>query len=153
MARKPGINGVDNMMRGLNGKLTEYQISGTRGLRGAAGFIRREMEMTPPKVPVDTGNLRASWFIEAFKTRKNKSVVKFGFNANYAVYVHEMVDADFSSPRMRGARTHGGRSKKKGMYTPREGAGAKFLESAIKRNVFKILLIIRNKMTIGGTKT
>jgi len=150
MVVKPGIHGIETVMKGLNGKLVEFQISGVQGMRNAAGFLRGEMERTSPRVPVDTGNLRASWFIESTRQvsqGKNRVGVKFGFNANYAIYVHEMVDADFTSPRIR----YGPGKGKKRKYTPRQGAGAKFLESALKRNVYKILLIIRDKMTIGGT--
>lgn len=153
-AVKSGITGVEDMMKNLNQKLVEYQVSGVRGMRNAAGFIRGDMERTSPRIPVDTGNLRASWFIESTRQvsqGKNRVGVKFGFSANYAVYVHEMVDADFTSPRKLPARTHGSHSKSAGVYTPRQGAGAKFLEAAIKRNTFKVLLIIRDKMTIGGT--
>ncbi len=142
MAVKPGISGLDTMMKGLNGKLIEYQVSGVQGMRNAAGFIRRDMEITPPKVPVDIGNLRASWFIESTRQvsqGKNRVGVSFGFSANYAVYVHE---------RMEGAPW--GDGVVGDINWSRPGSGAKFLESAIKRNVFKILLIIRKKMTIGG---
>lgn len=152
MAVKPGITGIETVMKGLNGKMVEFQINGVRGMRNAAGFIRGEMERSAPKVPVDTGNLRASWFIESIRASKNRVGVKFGFSANYAVYVHEMVDADFTSPRKRYQRTHGQRTKAKGVYRPRAGAGAKFLESHLKRNVYKILLIMRDKMTIGGNR-
>ncbi|KKL57639.1 hypothetical protein LCGC14_2233400 [marine sediment metagenome] len=143
MALKPGISGIDTVMKGLNGKLIEYQIDGVQGMRNAAGFIRRDMEITPPLVPLDIGNLRASWFIESTRQLgvKNRVGVSFGFSANYAVYVHE---------RMEGAPW--GEGIVGDINWSRPGSGPKFLEAAIKRNVFKILLIIRKKMTIGGTK-
>lgn len=151
MKKKGGIEGIDRVVQGLNGKLREYEMNGTRGLRNAANFIHRQSEKVPPKVPVDTGNLRHSWFINTLMWKKNnRSIVEFGFSANYAAFVHEMVGADFSSPRMLPDRTHGTKSKSKGLYTPRKGAGAKYLEAHMKRNVFKILKIIRGEMTSSG---
>ena len=56
-------------------------------------------------------------------------VVIMGYSANYAMWVHEMIDADFTSIRKRWRRP--GHYQK---YTPRAGAGAKWFEAAIKRN-------------------
>ncbi len=140
MAVKPGITGIDDMMRNLNKQLVTYEVTGVQGMKNAAGFIRRDMERVPPLVPEDIGNLRSSWFIEAMKDNKNRFGVAFGFNANYAGYVHERVEgAPWGEDGVVGH-----------INWSRPGSGPKFLEAAIKRNVFKILLIVRDKMTIGG---
>jgi len=140
------ITGIETVMSGLNKKLIEYQTRGTSGLRSAVAFIRRDMEMTPPRIPVDTGNLRSSWFVETVEYKRNRQTIFFGFNANYAAFVHENIGADFTSPRVR----YGPGKGRKRIYTPRPGAGPKFLEAALKRNTYKILLIIRKKMTSSG---
>lgn len=126
-----GIVGIENVMAGLNTKLLEYEAKGTSGLRSAAAFIRGDMEKTSPKVPVDTNVLRSSWFTETIEYMKHRKAIIFGFSANYAAYVHENMTAQNWN---------------------RPGSGPKFLEAAIKRNTYKILLIIRGKMTSGGTK-
>jgi hypothetical protein len=139
MAKKTrGLMGIDNVMKGLNQKLLEYQVSGTRGLRGAAAFIRGDMEKTPPKVPIGKsrknyvgGTLRSSWFVETILYNKVKQAVIFGFSANYAYWVHENITAKNWS---------------------RPGSGPKFMEASIKRNVFKLLKIIGGYMTSGGTR-
>ena len=129
---KKGINGIDNVMRGLNQKLLEYEVSGTRGLRSAVAFIRGDMEKTSPKVPIHKGKLRASWFTETVEYKKFIKSILFGFSANYAIYVHENMNQ---------------------VKWKRPGSGPKFLEAALKRNTFKILMIIRGEMTTGGTRT
>lgn len=149
MKKQGHIEGIDRVVKGLNDKLREYKIGGTRGLMEAVKFIHYQIEHVPPMVPVDTGNLRNSWEVKRIQV-SGKPVIQFGYSANYAVYVHEMVDADFVSPRMMPYRKRGKYEKSKGMYHPRKGAGAKYLESHIKNNVFKILLMIREQMTSKG---
>lgn len=55
-----------------------------------------------------------------------KPIVIFGFSANYAPYVHELVDRNYQRP----------------------GSGAKFLEESIKRNTKEVLEIIKNETKI-----
>lgn len=138
---KPGvtrIHGIENVMGGINTHLKKMQFASMKGMIKAAALIRRDMEQTEPKVPVDTGNLRSSWFTTPVRTLKGDHGLIMGFSANYAVYVHEMVDADFISPRTR----YGPGPGRKRTYTPRSGAGAKFLEYALKRNTPEIFRII-----------
>ena len=86
------------------------------------------MDKTPPLIPVGrTGNLRASWFVSSFSAPKGPGLV-MGFSANYAVYVHEMVDANFQRP----------------------DAGAKFFEASIRRNTEEVLKIIKENVKIKG---
>lgn len=132
------IHGIDEVMGGINAHLKKMQFASMRGMLKAAAFIRQDMDKTEPKIPIDTGNLRSSWFITPVKNVKGDSGVIMGFSANYAVYVHEMVDADFTSPRTR----YGPGPGRKRTYKPRPGAGAKFLEYAIKRNTHEIFRII-----------
>ena len=120
------ILGLDKVGANLNKEILKIKGRSMKGLIEAAAFIRRDMEQTDPKIPVDTGNLRASWFTTTIRQTVNIFGVLMGFTANYAVWVHEMVDAVFKRP----------------------GAGAKFFEYALKRNKQKILEIIRNNARI-----
>ena len=71
---------------------------------------------------------------KALVSFKKKPSMIMGFSANYAVYVHEMVNANFAK-------------KKKGKDR-RAGAGAKFFESALNRNEKQMLVILQNHLKI-----
>jgi hypothetical protein len=68
------------------------------------------------------------------KHAMGRDTIIFGYSANYAVYVHEMMGANFNPDRKKG--------KKKGFRSRRPGAGAKWLQDAIYRNRDTILKII-----------
>lgn len=57
------LKGVENVMRNLNREIKAIKGRSMAGLIRAAIFIRRDVDNTPPLIPVNTGNLRASWFI------------------------------------------------------------------------------------------
>jgi hypothetical protein len=154
-----GIKRMDIVLRNLNKEIQAIEGRTMAGLIGAAAHIRSDMEKTPPLIPVDTGNLRSSWFVttskgvpvgggtkrfkgdkkenaasthletlEFEKGRIGKGVIAIimGFSANYALWVHEMLGANFKRP----------------------DAGPKFFEAALKRNVNNILKIIRDHAKI-----
>lgn len=56
------ISGIDEVMKNLNKVVDKIQGNITPGLIKCSILVRRDMENTPPKIPVDEGNLRASWF-------------------------------------------------------------------------------------------
>lgn len=124
MARKR-VRGVDKVLRNLNREIKQIEGRTMKGLLRAAILVRRDMDRTEPLIPIDTGNLRASWFTDP-QYMKGRPVVRLGFSANYAWYVHEMVGANFQRP----------------------GAGAKFFEAALKRNQGKMLDVIRQEASI-----
>ena len=121
-----GLKGMDRVMHRLNRQIALTRGASMRGLIKAAIVIRRDMDRTPPLVPVDTGNLRASWFMDPMWYGLNKPVVRIGFSANYAAFVHEMIGASFKRP----------------------GAGPKFFQSAIRRNTGNIIKIIEREARI-----
>lgn len=120
-------------MRNFDKEVRALRFRTLDGLIAAVIELQREAE---PGTPVDTGNLRASWFtvsiqgeeetqlvIEKFKgdnagtmqanrskvvaaaqsvakrlSKPYRPVVLFGYTANYAVYVHENLDAKFKRP-------------------------------------------------------
>jgi len=105
------IKGMDKILRNLNKEINKIEGGSMKGLIRAAIIVRRDMDKTHPLIPVDEGNLRGSWFTDPRKTSKGLSL-RFGFTAEYAWYVHEMVGANFQRPN----------------------AGAKFFEASLKRN-------------------
>jgi hypothetical protein len=107
---------LKKVMRNLNKEIKDIKVHTMKGFIKSAIIIRRDMEKTPPLIPVATGNLRLSWgtfpiYVMAMPT------LKFGFSANYALTVHESYGRNFRRP----------------------GAGAGFFVGSIYRNKGKIL--------------
>jgi hypothetical protein len=122
------IKGFNEVMRNLNREIRNIEGRTMQGLIGSAAYIRADMEHTQPLIPVGiTGNLRASWFVTPYKGAKKTIGLIMGFSANYAVYVHEMMESSLGNA----------------INWSRPGSGPKFFESAIKRNVNVILGIIK----------
>lgn len=155
------VTGLTQVMSRLNAEIIQIKGASLAGLIRASILIRQDMEATPPLVPIDLGNLRASWFVTtsvggvadgagATFEGKNAGVMAtehtaaisegkamaktvthgpglvMGFSANYGEFVHESVGKKFKRP----------------------GSGAKFLQSAVDRNMGEILLIIQNSIKI-----
>lgn len=155
--QKRTIKGTEAVMRNLNREIKAIKGRTMRGLIESAIIVRRSMESTSPKVSVDLGNLRASWFVvtstgipqgegdaplfngpdtaalqnqhaEVVSSAKSvvnaskKALVIIGFSANYAVWVHELVEGDINWNR--------------------PGSGAKFLEAHLKMNEKEIIQTI-----------
>ena len=159
-----GLKGIDDVMDALNKAVKQIEGDITKGLIECSIVVMRDMEKTAPKIPVDTGNLRASRFVTTAKGNSmgnvsfkgedgskmasehadtvselqgkvvaSKQPIAFlGFSANYAMWVHEMVDADFTKPKKVGNKLH----------ARRPGAGAKFFEMALIRNKGQMLQIL-----------
>jgi len=154
-----GLKGLNTVLRNLNKQVKKIEGRTMKGMIRGAVIIRRGMDKTPPKIPVDLGNLRASYFTvtskggltegrETFKghdagkmSSDHQSVIAgaktlaastgcptvvLGFSADYAIYVHEMINAQFN----------------------REGAGAKFLQAHVKSNAKAVLNVIAEEARI-----
>ena len=115
----------DMVMKNLNKEIKQIQGQTMKGLIRSAALIRRDMDKTSPKIPVDTGNLRQSWFTTPYP-HKTKRALIMGFSANYALKVHEEVGTNFQRP----------------------GAGAKFFEASLNRNHKQILNIIKQEAKV-----
>lgn len=135
------IKGFNEVKNKLAKEIEAMKNKSMTGMIEAAAFIRRDMEKTPPLIPVMTGNLRSSWFTSTFSRDRNPLLI-MGFSANYALWVHEMMDADFTKPRVRWV------NGKKKTYPPRKGAGPKFLEACLNRNHDQILRLIEGKVRL-----
>lgn len=133
------LKGLDDVLGKLKKATDAIPGKTLKGLIRAAIIVRRDMEQTKPKIPVDTGNLRSSYFLVTSNgdTRDGSNpgvpkqavpgpYVALGFSANYAVKVHEAVNVTFQRP----------------------GSGAKFLESALDRNAKSILEMIQKEAKV-----
>ena len=122
---KAGLKGLNTVLRNLNKEMKAINGRSMKGLIQAAIVIRRDMDYTSPMIPIDTGNLRASWFTEPFFITGSPALI-IGFTAFYAVFVHENIGVHFQRP----------------------GAGAKFMEASMKRNSREILETIAHEARI-----
>jgi len=56
------VEGIGRVIRNLNKELKTIENLTMKGLIRGAIIIRRSMEDNAPSIPIDLGNLRASWF-------------------------------------------------------------------------------------------
>jgi hypothetical protein len=165
MARTGDIydKGFAEVEANLNRELERIKNASIQGLIKAAAHIRNTTEHTPPVTPLDTGNLRASWFVvtaksnpvgksagfkgdkagvmamehtmtiaeaQAWAAANSTGKLKFimiGYSANYALYVHENIGAQ---------------------YWSRASSGPKWFETAVKGESAKILQIVKDNVQI-----
>ena len=125
MARRTKVIGFDKVVNNLKREVRGIKNRSGKGLIEAAIIVQRDMDKTPPLIPVDTGNLHGSWFTQLLNLPKGKAII-MGFSANYAAFVHENME-------------------KEGKVTwRRPGAGPKFFQASLERNHDKILEAIRS---------
>ena len=136
MSTNTDIKGLNEVLSNLNEAIRDIENRSMKGLIKGAIIIRRDMDKTPPLIPVDTGNLRSSWFTTPFYTGKNPALI-IGFTASYALYVHERVE---------GAKW--GKGTVGAIDWNRKNSGPKFLEASLKRNIKEVLEAIRNNTQI-----
>ena len=148
------VRGIDKVMTRLNMAIAKIEATSLAGLIQAAIIIRRDMDKTPPVIPIDFGNLRASWFIvagfgpsprtsggfkgpEASKMSADHSSVKGGAKAK--VTGKPMIGFGFSAYYANIVHEE---------MTPknwqRPGSGPLFLERSVTRNYSAILMAIAN---------
>lgn len=150
--------GIEKVGKNLNKEVDKIEKSSIRGLISAAIRIKRDMEKTSPKTPIDLGNLRSSNFITSIKgvhsegkfigpkageltsrhsevigvasslvQQSIKPMVIIGYSANYAVHVHENMEA---------------------LHWSRPGSGPKWFELAIARNKEGIIAEIHKSIKL-----
>lgn len=142
------IKGIDNVNRQLAAAAKKAETLAMSGMIKAAIIVRRDMESTPPKTPIDTSNLRHSFFITTSRSTlsdgkfKGKDAGKMSVDHAQAVSTAGSQVASKLTPSLimgfsarYAAAVHEGKTKKGGdMKYKRLGAGAKFFEMALKRN-------------------
>jgi len=127
-AQQTRLLGIEKVTSNLESVFRTLKVGSRLSMERMMILLRGAMDKEAPKIPVDLGKLRASWFTKFVNVGAVHGVI-FGFSANYALYVHEMVGADFVTPRWR----YGPGPGKKRWYVPRPGAGPKFMETHMKR--------------------
>lgn len=121
------LTGTKQVINNLNKEAEKLRgIKGQQALIRSAALIRRDMDKTAPKIPVDTGNLRASWTTHLVKGFTSRVGMIMGFTANYAAKVHYSFEKKFRRP----------------------DSGPLFFESALRRNTQEILKIMRDALKI-----
>ena len=62
---RPGysLDGMDIILNNIKAETTKMKMKALGGMIEGAIGIRRDIDHKNPKIPVDLGNLRASWFI------------------------------------------------------------------------------------------
>lgn len=154
------LKGLEKVLSNLNTEVKKIKNQTEAGMIRASIIIRRSMEDSPPKIPVDTGNLRASYFtvVSSGKTGKGKASKFKGKQAKKLASEHNLVREGLA------AKVHGETSptlilgftasyafyvhEMIGATFQRPGAGSKFLEKAIKRNKKEILRVIQQEAKI-----
>lgn len=171
------IKGFDKVGRNLNKALINLKDNTVDGMDKAARRVHTDANTTSPRIPVDTGNLRRSRFIvdsrgevpfgrnvsfaprsggkeggggmsahhsSVIASMRNSAMMGshlrtvYGYSASYAYYPHEMGGAVNSGKVINWTRT---------------GSGAKFFETAIKRNNKTIPKIIYKHNNIKSKRT
>lgn len=141
------VDGIPEFRRALQSRLKVYGDAVEAGLKAGGLLIQRySMEI----VPVEFGPLRASAFTR-HSGKGLKCVVRVGYTAGYAVYVHERLDL-----------AHGRQFNEKhaekiaeGVYTARgPEQRAKFLEEPLRKHRRAIGLMVFNRaqMALIGTR-
>jgi len=62
------LSGLDRVVNNLNKAINEIENKTLQGLIKASIIIRRSMDKQFPKIPVDTGNLRSSYYCVSYKS-------------------------------------------------------------------------------------
>lgn len=113
------VEGVEEVLRNLNAEITGIENRTMGGLMAAGLIIQRESQR---RTPVDEGNLKGSAYTR--RSQFGGLEVEVGYTADYAVPVHEILDA-------------------------RHPVGeAKFLENAIKDKAGEVVEAIRQRAKV-----
>lgn len=165
------FEGISTVLANLNKEILNIEKRTLSGLIRASIIIRRAMENPPRKIPVDTGNLRASFFVVTNKGSffgstaggvllennvptfiKGASTDVTKLQAAFTQAINDSkVDLRGEDPKVRlgfsawyAWKVH---ENLQARYM-RPGSGAKFLEYAIKSKSSEILEIIRKEAAI-----
>lgn len=163
MKKKSGIKGIREVMTNLNKFMQTHAQQGMKGLIECSILIRRDMNKTSPKVPVDTRNLEQSWF--AVTAKQSISTPAFsgpdaGIMASYhtsALSEAKALTIKTDNPTMimgfsanYAAAVHEMGLSRNGneIQWKKPGSGPKFFEMAMKRNEKAMLQILAKNMEI-----
>ena len=155
------VTGLDTVMKNLNKEISGIRNRSLKGLIRAQIVIRRDMDTTSPTIPVQYGNLRASYYAVTANGEAARGGKFKGDNAGKLASGHSEAISNAHS-LAKGAWGKGpllimGFSAFYAWFVhemvgavnwTRDGSGAKFLEAAIKNTYDKILSIIRDEAKV-----
>jgi hypothetical protein len=151
---------LQQVMSNLNKEIKKIEKRSLAGLIDGVIIIRRDMDKTSPKIPVDLGNLRSSWFVTASKggviegnTPEFEGEGASGMSGEHIeVIASALADVQMNIDPL----VICGFSANYALFVhenisatfQRPGAGAKFFSASILRNKKKVLEAIKNKAKI-----
>jgi len=149
-------NSLYNVLNNLNSEIRGIEKRTTKGFIRAAIVIHRAMETEEPKIPVDTANLRHSWFsITAHGVQDGSNPAFKGPNAGEMNKNHSATLAQLRAMVMGSQKPMMimGFTASYAWFVhemvdasfQRPGAGSKFLESALTRKKMEIVEVIRQE--------
>lgn len=122
------VEGLDDVLRNLNREIDGIENRTMAGLMAGGLIVQGESQK---HTPVEYGNLRASAYTR--KVPEDALTVEVGYTSEYAVYVHENLEAKWAGkPRPSGL----------GVYWGPKGT-PKFLENAVRDKAKSVLNAIR----------
>jgi len=153
---------LQEVMKNLNREIKGIEERTLKGMIEGVIGVRRDMDKTPPLIPVFVGNLRQSWFTVTSKgtTLHGKSPTFKGREAGKLGAEHSTVKTVIAgraeAKSRKGPVVAFGFSAHYAMYVhemyganfQRPGAGAGFFVASIKRNKKKILDAIKENAKV-----
>lgn len=137
------ITGIQDVIRNLNTEIKGIEGRTRVGLKKAGMLVERA---SIKRAPVVTGNLKSSHYSESFNTSRGPGV-EVGYTASYAPFVHENPRAGKTggvSPKgvaYKAPINPSGTRSTQAVYST--VGGWKFLEIPLRRNVRRIIAIIK----------
>lgn len=154
---KKGLIGIDTVNDNLNRALKDIKNKSLLGMVEASILIRTDMDDTSPKVPIDLGNLNASWFTTSNmgggsdKGFKGKKAAEMAIERSAIIVEMKAVVKAQKEPTLimgfsanYAAPVH----EMVGVNFKRPGSGAKFFQSALARNTKQIIRIMKDSVEI-----
>jgi len=133
------VIGLENILANIQREMMAVRGRTYKGMFAAMKFLEKEMDTTPPLVPIDTRKMRDSWFILGSPHPTNPIVfagytataIRNGEEVKYPNIVHENVGA---------------------INWTRPGSGPKWLQIHWDRNRNEMLMIVAQHARIPGSQ-
>lgn len=132
MARSRYVYGLENVLANIQREMMAVRGRTYKGMFAAMKFLENEMDTTPPLVPIDTKEMRDSWFIMGSPHPTNP-IVFAGYTDPKAPIVHEL--ENIAGP----------------INWTRPGSGQKWVQIHWDRNRSEMLMIVAQHARIPGS--
>lgn len=171
MAFRPNasVKGLDKVLRNLQKEVNKIEGRTAGGLIEAVSFLQEDMMVTSPTIPVDKGNLQASFFITAKGAKKEgmlfagthtsmKNKFKGSLKLQGELEVSQRQSVALARKKISkypigvgfgfGAFYASYVHEMENVEWTKTGSGRKFLQAGIKRNKQTMLIIIQRAAKI-----